>query len=158
MNEKTVEIFTDGGCWGNPGPGGWGAVLRFKDKEKKISGAEAYTTNNRMEMTAAIEGLACLKVPCKVIITTDSTYLKDGITSWIIGWKKNGWRTKEKTLVKNIDLWKKLDSLMIQHQVNWEWVRGHVGHRENEMADKLSQQAIEGFIKSLGLEVQAQLF
>jgi ribonuclease HI len=158
MNEKTVEIFTDGGCWGNPGPGGWGAVLRFKGKEKKISGSEAYTTNNRMEMTAAIESLNSLKIPCKVIITTDSSYLKDGISSWIVGWKKNGWRTKEKTLVKNIDLWKKLDLLMAVHQIEWQWVKGHAGHRENEIADQLSQEAISNYIKSLGLEVQSPTF
>ncbi len=158
MDEKTVEIFTDGGCWGNPGPGGWGALMRFKNKEKKLSGAEAYTTNNRMEMTAAIEGLAALKIPCKVIITTDSSYLKEGISSWIAGWKKNGWRTKDKTLVKNIDLWKKLDLLISIHQIQWESVKGHAGHRENEIADKLSQEAIAGFMRSLNLEVQPEFF
>ena len=152
MYKKTVEIFTDGGCWGNPGPGGWGALLRFEKQEKQISGAEAYTTNNRMEMTAAIEGLTSLKMPCKVVITTDSTYLKDGITGWITGWKKNGWKTKEKKIVKNIDLWKKLDHLMSIHQIQWDWVKGHAGHRENEIADHLSQGAIKKFLTSLGLK------
>lgn len=156
MSENKVEIFTDGGCWGNPGPGGWGALLRFNGKEKAISGFEAYTSNNRMEMTAAIEGLSSLKFPCKVILTTDSTYLKEGISSWIHGWKKNSWRTKDKSLVKNIDLWKKLDHFMSIHQIQWQWVKGHAGHRENEMADKLSQQAIHKFLKSLGLEIQPE--
>ena len=151
MQDKKVEIFTDGGCWGNPGIGGWGAVLRCGGKEKTLSGMEAYTTNNRMEMTAAIESLAALKFPCKVIICTDSSYLKDGITSWIEGWKRNGWKKKEKTLVKNIDLWKRLDLLMNQHQVEWSWVKGHAGHRENEMADQLAQEAIKSYIQSLKL-------
>lgn len=151
MADKVVEIFTDGGCWGNPGPGGWGALLRFNRHEKKLSGVEAYTTNNRMEMTAAIEALSSLKVPCKVILTTDSSYLKEGISNWIIAWKKNGWRTKEKSLVKNIDLWKKLDGMMLIHQIQWNWVKGHAGHRENEIADKLSQEAIAAFIKSLNV-------
>jgi ribonuclease HI len=149
MKENTVEIFTDGGCWMNPGPGGWGAVLRYQGKEKSISGSEAYTTNNRMELTAAIKGLTILKNPCHVIITTDSTYLKDGITTWISGWKKNGWKTKDKSIVKNIDLWKQLDHLICTHEVNWEWVKGHAGHRENEIADQLSQEAIKSFLKSL---------
>ena len=153
MTQELVEIFTDGGCWGNPGPGGWGALLRYQEREKTISGSEAYTTNNRMEMTAAIAALEVLKKSCKVLITTDSTYLKDGITDWIHGWKKNGWRTKEKTLVKNIDLWKRLDALMTKHQVTWEWIKGHAGHRENEIADKLSEKAIYEFLKSIQVEV-----
>lgn len=147
--EKVVEIFTDGGCWGNPGPGGWGAVMRCGPNEKRFSGSEAYTTNNRMEMTAAIQSLSSLKYPCKVIITTDSQYLRDGITGWIEGWKKNGWKTKDKTLVKNIDLWKKLDALISTHTVDWCWVKGHDGHRENEIADQLSQEAIKDFLKNL---------
>lgn len=154
MKEKSVEIFTDGGCWGNPGPGGWGAVLRFGTLEKNISGSSAYTTNNRMEMTAAIEGLSILKQPCKVIITTDSSYLKDGITKWIAGWKRNGWRTQDKTLVKNIDLWKSIDKLISIHQVEWAWVKGHMGHRENEIADRLSQDAIRAFLRSLDLKIE----
>lgn len=156
MTEKFVKIFTDGGCWGNPGPGGWGAVLRFNNQEKSFSGSEAYTTNNRMEMAAAIEGLAVLKQRCRVVITTDSTYLKDGITKWIGGWKRNGWRTKEKSLVKNIDLWKRLDTLVSQHEVTWEWIKGHDGHRENELADSLSQQAIKAFLRSLGIVMPSQ--
>jgi len=152
MNSNIVEIFTDGGCWGNPGPGGWGAVLRYQEREKNLSGSEAYTTNNRMEMTAAIEALAALKHPCKVKLTTDSNYLKDGITDWIAGWKRNGWKTKDKTLVKNIDLWKRLDSLVSQHSIEWSWIKGHTGHRENEMADQLSQEAIKTFLRSLGIQ------
>lgn len=153
MTIKFVEIFTDGGCWGNPGPGGWGAVLRCNKHERSFSGSEAYTTNNRMEMTAAIEGLALLKQRCRIVITTDSTYLKDGITKWIEGWKRNGWKTKEKSLVKNIDLWKRLDTLVSQHEVTWEWIKGHDGHRENELADSLSQQAIKAFLRSLDVAV-----
>jgi ribonuclease HI len=151
MSNKKVEIFTDGGCWGNPGPGGWGALLRCENKEKQFSGSEAYTTNNRMEMTAAIEGLKVLKCPCQVIITTDSTYLKDGITQWIENWKKNGWKTKEKVFVKNIDLWKQLDQAISHHQIEWRWIKGHAGHRENELADQLAQNAIEAFMQSLGV-------
>jgi ribonuclease HI len=158
MSEKTVEIFTDGGCWGNPGPGGWGVILRCNDHEKSFSGSEAYTTNNRMEMTAAIEGLALLKHKCKVTITTDSTYLKDGITKWIEGWKKNGWKTKERSLVKNIDLWKRLDTLVFQHDVTWEWIKGHDGHRENERADSLAQTAIKSFLRRLDIVVPDQQF
>ncbi len=151
MSEKIVQIFTDGGCWGNPGPGGWGVVLRYNNLEKSFFGSEAYTTNNRMEMTAAIQGLAQLKQQCTVVITTDSTYLKDGITQWIEGWKKNGWRTKEKSLVKNIDLWKQLDTLVCKHNVTWEWIKGHDGHIENEQADGLAQKAIKSFLQTLDL-------
>lgn len=150
---ELVEIFTDGGCWGNPGPGGWGALLRCRGKEKQHFGSEAYTTNNRMEMMASIEGLSLLKCPCKVVITTDSAYLKSGITEWISGWKKNGWLTKEKTLVKNIDLWKRLDELVSKHEVEWAWIKGHAGHRENEIADQLSQKAIKDFLKSLNIPI-----
>jgi len=148
-NNKYVEIFTDGGCWGNPGPGGWGAVLRHNQQEKQLSGSEPYTTNNRMEMNAAIQSLTILKCRCEVLITTDSTYLKDGITQWIHGWKKNGWKTKDKSLVKNIDLWIQLDALITKHAVNWAWVKGHAGHRENELADQLAQQAITQYLASL---------
>jgi ribonuclease HI len=157
MSEKIVEIYTDGGCWGNPGPGGWGVVLRYQKREKKLSGSEAYTTNNRMEMTAAIEGLAVLKKPCKVIITTDSSYLKNGITDWLAGWKRKGWKTKDNTFVKNIDLWKRLDLLITQHDVKWSWVKGHAGHRENEIADQLAQGAIKSFLRSLNLESSSAL-
>lgn len=153
MIEKVVEIFTDGGCWGNPGPGGWGVVLRCQGIEKTLFGHEAYTTNNRMEMMAAIEGLSALKFPCKVLICTDSAYLKDGITQWIAGWKKNGWKTKDKSFVKNIDLWKRLDLLVSKHHVQWEWIKGHNGHRENEIADQLSQKAIIAFLKTLDINI-----
>lgn len=156
MNDDCVEIFTDGGCWGNPGPGGWGVLLRYKKREKTISDCEAYTTNNRMEMVAAIEGLKALKTPCKVRLTTDSSYLKDGISGWIIGWKKNGWRTKEKSLVKNIDLWIELDQLITKHEVEWLWVKGHAGHRENEIADQLAQSAINQYIQKLGIKLDIE--
>ena len=151
-----VEIFTDGGCWGNPGPGGWGAVLRCHNVEKTFSGSEAYTTNNRMEMTAAIEGLTILIHRCKVLMTTDSSYLKDGITQWIAQWKKNGWKTKEKSLVKNIDLWKRLDLLMSRHDLEWAWVKGHAGHWENELADQLAQEAIKAFFSTLGIDTSKE--
>lgn len=156
MKEKKVEIFTDGCCSGNPGIGGWGAVLRFDKIEKALSGIEAYTTNNRMEMTAAIKSLMALKFSCKIIIATDSTYLKDGITGWIEAWKRNGWKTKEKTLVKNIDLWKQLDLLMTKHQVEWSWIKGHAGHRENEMADQLARNAVKAYIQTLGIDGEEQ--
>ena len=150
-NQDIVEIFSDGGCSGNPGPGGWGLLIRYQKHEKTFSGSEPYTTNNRMEMMAAIQGLKALKKSCPVRITTDSSYLKEGISSWIEGWKKNGWKTKEKTLVKNIDLWQELDLLINQHLVEWVWVKGHAGHRENEIADTLAQKAIQDYLKQLGL-------
>lgn len=153
MDNKTVEIYTDGGCWGNPGPGGWGVLMRYLNHEKQLSGSEAYTSNNRMEITAAIQGLSALQKPCKVHLTTDSTYLKDGITKWIVQWKRNGWKTKEKSLVKNIDLWICLDELMAKHSVEWSWVKGHNGHRENEIVDKLSQDAIKAFFRSLKVAI-----
>jgi ribonuclease HI len=140
---KTIEIFTDGACRGNPGPGGWGALLRFGAVEKSLYGAESLTTNNRMELMAAIEGLTALKEPCHVIITTDSQYVRKGITEWLTGWKRNGWRTAAKTPVKNADLWQQLDTLNQQHQVEWRWVKGHSGHRENEIADSLANRAID---------------
>jgi ribonuclease HI len=138
-----VQIFTDGACSGNPGPGGWGAILRSGETEKELSGAEALTTNNRMELMAAIAGLEALKKPCTVTITTDSVYVKDGVTKWIHGWKKNGWKTADKKPVKNEDLWKRLDLAQAQHQVRWEWVKGHAGHLENERADALARLAIK---------------
>lgn len=140
---KYVEIFTDGACRGNPGPGGWGALLRYNDKEKKLCGGEMNTTNNRMELKAAIEGLRTLKEPCEVTLTTDSTYVKNGINSWIAGWKKNGWRTSAKKEVKNKDLWVALDEQVTRHKVDWRWVKGHSGHRENEIADQLANQGID---------------
>ena len=138
-----VEIFTDGACKGNPGPGGWGAILRYGTTEKEIYGASKNTTNNIMELTAVIESLKNLKKPCELIITTDSKYVKNGITEWIHNWKKNGWRTAAKKEVKNKELWIELDSLIQIHSVSWDWVKGHSGHPENERADLLANIAIE---------------
>ena len=142
-NGGPVDIFTDGACSGNPGPGGWGAILRKGGTEKELSGGEALTTNNRMEMLAAIMALEALKRPARVRIHTDSTYLKDGITRWIHGWKKNGWRTSDRKPVKNVDLWQRLEAALAPHKVDWHWVRGHDGHAENERADALARAAIE---------------
>jgi len=139
-----VEIFTDGACRGNPGPGGWGAILRFGAVEKELSGGEAETTNNRMELMAAISALEALKRPVSVDIHTDSTYVRDGITKWIHGWKKRDWRTADKKPVKNVDLWQRLDAAVGQHQVDWYWVKGHAGHPENERADELARLAVPG--------------
>ena len=140
---ESVEIFTDGACSGNPGPGGWGALLRFKGQEKELCGGETETTNNRMELRAAIEGLNALKRPCNVIITTDSVYVRDGITRWINGWIKNGWKTSAKKPVKNAELWKALQAATERHKnVEWRWVKGHAGHRENEIADALARKGI----------------
>jgi len=138
-----VEIFTDGGCRGNPGPGGWGAVLRWNGHEKDLAGSEAQTTNNRMELMAAIVALESLKRPSRVVLTTDSTYVKQGITDWLIRWKRNGWRTANRTPVKNEDLWRRLDAVAARHQVEWRWVKGHAGHPENERADALANQAMD---------------
>ncbi len=140
---ETVEIFTDGACRGNPGPGGWGALLRYKGHEKTLSGAEPHTTNNRMELMAAIRALESLKRPCKVRLTTDSQYLRKGITEWMDNWKRRGWRTADKRPVKNEDLWRRLDAAARRHDVQWHWVKGHSGHRENELADELANQAID---------------
>jgi ribonuclease HI len=137
-----VEIFTDGACSGNPGPGGWGAVLRFRGVEKELAGREAPTTNNRMELMAAIAGLEALQRPCRVDLYTDSKYLKDGITLWLSGWKARGWRTADKKPVKNIDLWQRLEAAAAPHEVRWHWVKGHAGHPENERADALARAAI----------------
>lgn len=134
-----VEIFTDGACSGNPGPGGWGAILRHRGVEKELSGAEPATTNNRMEMIAAIMGLEALKRPCRVRLYSDSQYLCDGITKWIHGWKRRGWRTADKRPVKNVDLWQRLETAAAAHEVEWVWVRGHAGHPENERADALAR-------------------
>ena len=138
-----VEIFTDGACKGNPGPGGWGAILRYGTTEKEIYGASKNTTNNIMELTAVIESLKNLKKPCELIITTDSKYVKNGITEWIHNWKKNGWRTAAKKEVKNKELWVELDSLIQIHSITWDWVKGHSGHPENERADLLANIAID---------------
>jgi ribonuclease HI len=137
-----VEIFTDGACSGNPGPGGWGAILRWRGVEKELSGFELDTTNNRMEMIAAIMALEALKRPCRVRLSSDSQYLRDGITKWIHGWKARGWRTTDKQAVKNVDLWQRLEAAAARHEVSWEWVRGHAGHPENERADALARAAI----------------
>jgi ribonuclease HI len=138
----TVEIFTDGACKGNPGPGGWGALLRYNGVEKSLKGAETNTTNNRMELKAAIEGIKAITRPCQIDIFTDSQYLRKGMTEWLAGWKLKGWRNARKDPVKNADLWQELDSLSSKHTITWHWVRGHSGHRENEMADELANQAI----------------
>lgn len=143
-----IEIFTDGACRGNPGPGGWGAVLRAGAHEKKISGAEKHTTNNRMELMAVIKALESVKNSSKIAITTDSQYVKNGISLWIHGWKKNGWKTSDKKPVKNIDLWQELDTLVQSHDISWHWVRGHTGHPENELADELANIAIDNLLKS----------
>ncbi len=145
-----IEIFTDGACRGNPGPGGWGALLRYGDREKLLSGAEANTTNNRMELTAAIEALAALKRPCVIELTTDSQYVRQGITEWIHNWKRRGWKNSDNKIVKNADLWQRLDQEVVRHQkIAWHWVRGHTGHPENELADQLANKAID---KMLGRE------
>jgi len=140
---KKVEIFTDGACRGNPGPGGWGALLRYAGKEKKLHGGTPDTTNNRMELTAAIEALAVLKEPCEVVLTTDSQYVRMGITQWLQGWKAKGWRTASKQPVKNVDLWQALDEQAQRHRIEWRWVKGHSGHRENEIADALANLGID---------------
>ncbi len=138
-----VELFTDGACRGNPGPGGWGSVLQFNGREKELFGGEAHTTNNRMELMAVIRGLQALKRPCAVDVTTDSQYVKNGITQWIHNWKRNGWRTAARQPVKNDDLWRMLDEAVARHRVTWHWVKGHSGHPENERADALANRAID---------------
>jgi ribonuclease HI len=139
---KKIEIFSDGACKGNPGPGGWGALLRYGDVEKSLCGGETDTTNNRMELMAAIEGLKSLKEKCEVDLTTDSQYVRKGITEWIQNWKKNGWKTAARKPVKNADLWQALDEQVARHTVKWHWVKGHSGHRENEIADELANKGI----------------
>ncbi len=143
--DGVVEIFTDGACSGNPGPGGWGALLRYNGVEKELSGGARDTTNNRMEMMAAIAALEALKRPSRVRLTTDSSYLKDGITKWIHGWKRRGWKTADKKPVKNLELWQRLEAALEHHRVEWHWVRGHTGHPENERADELARNALEKF-------------
>ncbi len=137
-----VELFTDGACSGNPGPGGWGAILRWRGRERELSGGEAATTNNRMELMAVIAGLEALTRPCPVDVYTDSQYVQKGISEWMPGWKARGWRTADKKPVKNVDLWQRLDAAAAPHTVRWHWVRGHAGHPENERADRLARAAI----------------
>jgi len=141
---KRVQLITDGACRGNPGPGGWATILRYGDRKREISGFSPQTTNNRMELTAAIEGLRALKEPCEVEVVTDSEYLKNGITKWIHGWKRNGWTTSAKKPVVNQDLWAELDRLVQQHQVHWTWTKGHASHEDNNRADELATQAARG--------------
>lgn len=142
-----VEIFTDGACKGNPGPGGWGAVIRSGAHEKELSGGEALTTNNRMELIAAIRALEALKRPCAVTLTTDSVYVRDGITKWIHGWRRNGWKTADRKPVKNAELWQELLEASGPHKIDWQWVKGHAGHPENERADQLACDAALQFMK-----------
>ena len=138
-----IEIFTDGACRGNPGPGGWGALLRAGKHQKELWGGELDTTNNRMEMTAVIESLKALKMPSDVVLTTDSQYVRKGITEWIVGWKKRNWMTASRQPVKNVDLWKQIDALAQQHSIDWRWVKGHSGHAENELVDQLANRGID---------------
>ena len=147
---KHVDIFTDGACSGNPGPGGWGAILRYGEIEKELSGGEAETTNNRMELMAAISALQALKSPCEVDLYTDSAYVKDGISKWIHGWKRNGWKTASKKPVKNAELWQRLDAARARHDVRWEWIKGHAGHPENERADELARAGMAPYKPSKG--------
>ncbi len=142
-NNGVVEIFTDGACRGNPGPGGWGALLRYKGKDKTLHGGEKQTTNNRMELMAAIVAIESLKRPCAVKLTTDSKYVMQGITEWMDNWKKRGWKTAARKPVKNVDLWQRLDQALATHQVSWHWVKGHSGHPENELADELANRGID---------------
>ena len=142
--QQIVSIFTDGACRGNPGPGGWGAILRLGDTEKELWGGEPDTTNNRMELTAVIAALESLKRPVRAMVHTDSQYVLKGITEWIVGWKRNGWKTADKKPVKNVDLWQRLDQLRTPHELKWVWVKGHAGHPENERADQLANRGIDG--------------
>ena len=143
---SVLEIYTDGACRGNPGVGGWGAILKYDNKIKEINGFSKETTNNIMELSAVIKALKELNRSCDIVITTDSNYVKDGITKWIYNWKKNGWKTANKKPVKNKKLWLELDDLVMQHQINWKWIKGHSGHPENERADQLANQAIDNHI------------
>ena len=147
MSDKqaTVEIYTDGACSGNPGPGGWGAILIWGDHRKEINGGEAQTTNNRMELMAAISALEALKKGVEADLYTDSAYVRNGISSWIHGWKRNGWRTADKKPVKNMELWQRLDTALARHKVTWHWIKGHAGHPENERADELAREGMAAF-------------
>jgi ribonuclease HI len=148
VNRPIVEIFTDGACRGNPGPGGWAALLRYEGIEKQINGAEAETTNNRMELAAAIEALRALKIPSRVRLWTDSRYVQQGITEWLPNWKKKNWRTSNNKAVKNTDLWKMLDEVSARHEIEWRWVKGHAGNPGNEAVDALANQAIDDYIRA----------
>ncbi len=143
MSEKTIHVYTDGACRGNPGPGAWGVLIVNGEQREEIGGAEKETTNNRMELTAAIEALSHVQCVAQVILTTDSNYVKDGITQWIMNWKRNGWKTKNRKPVKNDDLWKRLDDLVASHKVQWEWVKGHSGHLGNERADQIANEFLD---------------
>jgi ribonuclease HI len=145
MSKEPVIIHTDGACSGNPGPGGWGVVMDWNGTRKELKGGEKDTTNNRMELTGAIEALNALKRPCKVEMHVDSSYVKDGISKWIHGWKKNGWKTADKKPVKNVELWQALDAAIQRHEISWHWVKGHVGHPENERADELAREGMAPF-------------
>ena len=145
MKANKVIIHTDGACSGNPGPGGWGAILEYNGTRKELSGGEAETTNNRMELTGAIMALETIKRPCKVEMHVDSAYVKDGITKWIHGWKRNGWKTADKKPVKNVELWQRLDAAIAAHDISWHWVKGHAGHSENERADELARTGMAPF-------------
>ena len=145
MTANKVIIHTDGACSGNPGPGGWGAILEYNGTRKELSGGEAETTNNRMELTGAIMALESIKRPCKVEMHVDSAYVKDGITKWIHGWKRNGWKTADKKPVKNVELWQRLDKAIAAHDISWHWVKGHAGHAENERADELARAGMAPF-------------
>jgi len=145
MNPNIVEIFTDGACLGNPGPGGWAALLRYKNKEKWITGGESLTTNNRMELLAAISAIEALHHPCRIKLTTDSQYVQRGVQEWLPRWISNGWKTSDKKPVKNQDLWERLQAALYGHQIDWQWTRGHAGHAENELVDRRARLAAEGF-------------
>ena len=146
-----MDIFTDGACRGNPGPGGWGAILRYGDKEKELFGGEPHTTNNRMELMAAIMALEALTAPCQVVLTTDSRYVMDGITKWMANWKKRGWKTASRQPVKNADLWRRLDAACEKHTIEWQWVKGHSGHPENDKADALANRGIDELLQKKGM-------
>lgn len=148
---KQVVMYTDGACKGNPGPGGWGVLLRYGNKQKELHGGEPETTNNRMELMAAIAGLEALRTPCKVVLTTDSRYVMDGITQWMANWKKRGWKTASKQPVKNVDLWQRLDAAAAPHEIDWQWVKGHSGHPGNERADELANKGIDEMNKQKGI-------
>ncbi|MGH8605949.1 MAG: ribonuclease HI [Gammaproteobacteria bacterium] len=149
IDRAIVELYTDGACRGNPGVGGWGVLLRYREREKTLSGGEPQTTNNRMELIAAIKGLEVLNRPCRVRLTTDSQYLQRGLTQWLPIWKQRGWRTADKKPIKNVDLWQRLDKLSGRHAVQWQWVKGHAGHPGNETADALAKEGMAGILRAM---------